>query len=221
MSLTARSPRGDGRGTGSALFLPRRRTDLVQFAAAAIVLALTALPIDPRRVGGLEIAIFEAVNGLTGAVYWPVWVVMQCGQLLAVPVAAALALVARRFRLALELVLAGGSAYLLAKLVKEQVYRGRPGQLLEEVILRSAPPSGRGFVAGHAATAFALAVVAMPYLGKRARWLVVGIAGFVAIARVYVGAHLPLDIVGGAALGWMTASGVHLVLGAAPARRAT
>ena len=33
------------------------------------------------------------------------------------------------------------------------------------------------------------------------RWIVVGAAGFVCLARMYVGAHLPLDVVGGAALG--------------------
>ena len=36
----------------------------------------------------------------------------------------------------------------------------------------------------------------------------------VAIARVYVGAHLPADVIGGFALGWVVGSSVHLVFGA-------
>jgi undecaprenyl-diphosphatase len=35
----------------------------------------------------------------------------------------------------------------------------------------------------------------------------------VGFARVYVGAHLPLDVVAGWAIGAFAASGVHLILG--------
>ena len=42
----------------------------------------------------------------------------------------------------------------------------------------------------------------------------VALAAIVAIARVYVGAHLPLDVIGGAALGSPRGSLVHLLLGA-------
>lgn len=61
------------------------------------------------------------------------------------------------------------------------------------------------------ATAIALAV--LPYLAWRWRWaplLFPVIAGF---ARVYVGAHLPLDVVGGWALGVVAACAVHLMFG--------
>ena len=68
-------------------------------------------------------------------------------------------------------------------------------------------------MSGHAAVAVALAVVAFPYLGRRARWAVGGLAVFVCVARVYVGAHLPLDVVGGAALGLVVGAVVRLVSG--------
>jgi undecaprenyl-diphosphatase len=38
--------------------------------------------------------------------------------------------------------------------------------------------------------------------------------GVVAVARVYVGAHLPVDALGGAALGWMVGAAFHLLWGA-------
>jgi membrane-associated phospholipid phosphatase len=38
-------------------------------------------------------------------------------------------------------------------------------------------------------------------------------AVFVCVARVYVGAHLPLDVVGGAALGLAAGTGVRLLFG--------
>jgi tRNA A-37 threonylcarbamoyl transferase component Bud32 len=40
----------------------------------------------------------------------------------------------------------------------------------------------------------------------------------VLLARVYTGAHLPLDVIGGAALGWAVGATVHLLIGAPTAR---
>ncbi len=74
--------------------------------------------------------------------------------------------------------------------------------------------AGLGFPSGHTAVAAALATAAGPYLGRRGRrisWCGIWI---VAIARIYVGAHFPLDTVGGAALGWVIGAGLHLAWGA-------
>jgi hypothetical protein len=61
------------------------------------------------------------------------------------------------------------------------------------------PDRGLGYVSGHSAVAFALATVASPFLGRRARRVAWTLAGLVCVARIYVGSHLPLDVVGGAA----------------------
>jgi undecaprenyl-diphosphatase len=44
-------------------------------------------------------------------------------------------------------------------------------------------------------------VVAWPWLGRRGRVVVATLVAVVCLARVYVGAHLPLDVLGGASLG--------------------
>jgi tRNA A-37 threonylcarbamoyl transferase component Bud32 len=62
--------------------------------------------------------------------------------------------------------------------------------------------------------AVALATVASPYLGRRARRVAWVLAGCVCLARMYVGSHLPYDVIGGAALGWAAGSLVLFVLGA-------
>ena len=60
----------------------------------------------------------------------------------------------------------------------------------------------------------ALATVASPFLGRRARRVAWVLAGCVCLARIYVGAHLPFDVLGGAALGWAAGALVLLVFGA-------
>jgi glycosyltransferase 2 family protein len=98
--------------------------------------------------------------------------------------------------------------------VKEFVQRGRPQTLLEDVNILGEPARGLGYVSGHSAVAVALATVASPYLGRRARRVAWILAGCVCLARMYVGSHLPFDVVGGAALGWAAGSLVLFVLGA-------
>jgi hypothetical protein len=63
-----------------------------------------------------------------------------------VPAAVLVAVIARRFRLAIGLALAGVGVYVLAKVVKRFVERGRPGTLLDEVVVRGAEPHGLGFI---------------------------------------------------------------------------
>ena len=84
--------------------------------------------------------------------------------------------------------------------IKDQVGRGRPVDLLDNVHLRGHHDSGLGFVSGHAAVAVAIATLIVPYLPRRVRWVALVVAALVCVSRLYVGAHLPLDVVGGAAL---------------------
>lgn len=152
-------------------------------------------------VSSLEAGLFEAVNQLPDALFWPMWAVMQLGNLLAVPALAIGALMFRRWRLATGLAVAGVACWILGKVVKDFVGRGRPGALLEDVILRRSHAGGGGYVSGHAAVVFALATVLHPYLSPRWRVVSWTLAFLVSLARIYVGAHLPLDCIGGAALG--------------------
>jgi glycosyltransferase 2 family protein len=140
--------------------------------------------------------------------------VMQLGVIGAVPLVALLALATRRLRLAAYAALAGGTIYLVAKLVKEFVQRGRPQTLLDNVHILFVPDRGLGYVSGHSAVAVALATVASPFLGRRARRVAWVLAALVCVARIYVGSHLPLDVLGGAALGWAAGSLVLLAFGA-------
>jgi len=154
-----------------------------------------------ETVAGWERDVFAAVNRLPDALHAPVWAVMQAGSLLAVPVTATVAFWWDRRRLAARLLLGGGVAYVGALLIKSLVGRARPDGLLEEVFVRGDPQTGLGFVSGHTAVAVALATAATPHLGRGGRVLVWLVAAVVGLGRIYVGAHLPLDVIGGAAFG--------------------
>jgi glycosyltransferase 2 family protein len=146
--------------------------------------------------------VFDVINGLPDALRWPVWPVVQLGNFWMVAAGGiGVYALTRQVRPALAASSAVLLGWLAAKVVKEVVQRGRPSDLLEQVELRESGVHGQGYVSGHAATAFALATVVTPLLPGRWRLVPFGLASLVGIARVYYGAHLPLDVVGGAGLG--------------------
>ncbi|HEX4902023.1 MAG TPA: phosphatase PAP2 family protein [Acidimicrobiales bacterium] len=149
----------------------------------------------------LERAVFEAVNGLPDWLYGPAWIPMQSGSIAGgLILAAALGLTSRRVVVGAVAAGAVTTVWLVAKEVKELVGRERPFGAGLDVTVRD-DSTGLGYASGHSAVAFALYAVAAPHLRPPWRRAALGLAGFVAMARIYSGAHLPLDVVGGAALG--------------------
>jgi membrane-associated phospholipid phosphatase len=195
----------------------RSMRELILVGIGTVLLVLSALPVHPHSISATERGAFRAINDHTLLPFTVVWVVMQLGNFLAIPAAALVAAVLRRWRLAIAMLAGGLVTYYLAKFVKGIVERGRPSSVLVDVHIRGAASSGRGYVSGHAAVVTLLVVLAWPYLGPRGRIAAVAAAVFVCLARVYVGAHLPLDVVGGAALGLAVAGAANLAFGR-PAR---
>jgi undecaprenyl-diphosphatase len=192
----------------------RRRVDAITLACALAVLMVTLLMLGRiDRVPHLERSVFHSVNGLPGAINVVVTPLMFLGTLAAVPLFMVACGVFRKFRMGFVVGIAGLGAYLLARAGKLAIGRGRPGEIFEQVYLRDVDASGLGFPSGHAAVAAAVVVAALPYVPRRWRWPVLLFPVFMAFARVYVGAHLPLDVVSGAAIGAAMASVLHLLLG--------
>ncbi len=80
--------------------------------------------------------------------------------------------------------------------------------------MRGAHDHGIGYPSGHSAVVFCLATVAFLWFrDTRWRWIFPALAALTAVFRVYVGAHFPLDVVGGGALGVAAGAVVALLLG--------
>ena len=204
-----------GARSGAVEQTPRRPRPV---AAAVLIAGLLVLGIAVSRspVSGTERGVFSVINGLPPAVAVILVPIMQAGNLLAGPLAAAVALVARRRRLAIELLSAGWLAWFAADPIKALVGRGRPTQLMADAVVRSAPATGGGFPSGHVTVAAALATVAAAWVPWRWQIPLWTIVALVAVARIFIGAHLPLDAVGGLLLGGIVGTAVRTVFHLAP-----
>lgn len=188
--------------------------------AALAVLALSGMAVDGDQVPALEKTVFRFFNDLPGFLYRPLWPFMQLGNFLVVPAALLLALILRRWLLAGGVALVGLGKMYGGQVIKDLYVRHRPAALLDQVHARDDTGLGQAFVSGHVVVAVGLATLAHPYLGRRGRIVVWTLAAIVALGRVYVGAHFPLDVIGGAAFGCALGCAFHALVGAPHSRAA-
>jgi undecaprenyl-diphosphatase len=87
------------------------------------------------------------------------------------------------------------------RLVKQHVQRERPERVMPNVQLKTHSHSGDSFPSIHTSNIFAAAVV-LRYMYPALRSFVFIIAFLIGYSRIYVGVHFPLDVVGGAIIGY-------------------
>jgi glycosyltransferase 2 family protein len=148
-----------------------------------------------------EERVFRAANAVSDRVRTPVRAVMQAGTFATVPTVAAIAWAAHRRSLARALALGGTASWLTAKALKRAGGRARPGGALADVVLRERISGELGWPSGHTAVATTLAAILAPELPGAATPALAAVVAVVGFGRMYVGAHLPHDLVGGAGLG--------------------
>ena len=164
-------------------------------------------------VSDIERDVFHAINDLPDALEPPMVGVQYLGVAVIPFVVAIIAAMFRRWYLVVAALLVYPLKLFVEKMVlKEIVYRGRPGSSVPDAILRHAPARGPSFPSGHTIIAFAVAGILAPYLSRGWRIVAYVIATAVAFSRIYLGAHNPVDVVAGAAAGLFLAAALNLLL---------
>jgi undecaprenyl-diphosphatase len=173
---------------------------LLIVAGAALLLPTATLAV--RGVSAREEALFRVANRAPDAWFPFVVVPMQFGTYATTPAVAAVLWFTGRRADAVLLAAVGTAAWIGAKVVKRIAERGRPQHSLDrDVVLRGPAEHGSGFPSGHAATSTVLAIVLGAALGGWWWAVVIPLTLLTWFGRMYVGVHLPLDIVGGAGIG--------------------
>jgi membrane-associated phospholipid phosphatase len=187
---------------------------VVPMALGLALVVPSALIAASGEVPDWEQTVFRAINGLPEALR-PVFDAMQLLGILGLPwVVAAVAALLRRWRLALSLALLPPLKLLVERQVlKVLVERDRPGQTQPVAVLRDVPEAGLSFPSGHTIIALGVATLLAPYLRRPWQIVAFAIAILVCIARVYLGAHNPLDTVAGAGAGLFLGGLLTLVVG--------
>mgnify|MGYP001818103239 CR=1 FL=1 len=157
---------------------------------------------------------FRAINGLPDSWQYLTWLPMQAGAL-AAPLTLGTVVAIRGSRpRGLAIAASGLTSWGAAKRIKAATDRGRPQAEGEEPTLRiGAADSGLGFPSGHAAVAAAIATTAPPNGRSGTRYALAALAVTVGWTRIYAGAHYPLDVVGGWALGCLVGNAATAVAG--------
>lgn len=173
-------------------------------AAGLALFVATAKKSRKKVVTPGEERCFRPYNQASDAVHAPVWAVMQMGSLAGALGAAAAYALADERTTARAVAVSGTAVWGGVKLVKPFIGRGRPARHLQDVRVRGKEQSGLGFPSGHAAVSLTVAMVGSRALSPAGSAALFAACAATASARMYVGAHLPLDILGGVGLGLVT-----------------
>jgi membrane-associated phospholipid phosphatase len=192
----------------------RPKSALLMAIFGALLVVMSSLVARTGTVGPVERSVFEAINGLPDFLRWPMWIFQLMGLIGLPALLALIALAFRRYRLMFALLLAIPlKLFVIQAGIKGTVHRDRPGRTEIDPILRGTPADGASFPSGHAVVAFTIAALLTPYLPRRWVPVVWVLAVLNATARVYLGAHNPLDVVCGAGAGLALGGLLTFVIG--------
>jgi undecaprenyl-diphosphatase len=97
----------------------------------------------------------------------------------------------------------------LVQILKRSFRRSRPDHTIAGFRALAENPDRFSFPSGHTATAVSVAIGAGAHLGAALSVLAAGVA----VSRLYLGAHYPLDLAAGALVGTIAGLGTRILLG--------
>lgn len=163
---------------------------------------LTAASAMARKgVPAWDADVFRRVNSLPDALAPVAWLPMQAGALGAPLAIGAVVFLKWDRRSGARMALTGLAAWSAAKVLKKEIGRGRPGEFVQSTLRFGSADRGLGFPSGHAAVVATLVASIPSDAHPMVKAGGVALATTVGLARIHVGAHFPLDVIGGWAMG--------------------
>jgi membrane-associated phospholipid phosphatase len=183
---------------------------LSRLAAGVVALAVIDRRVRRQSADPWEVALFGVVNARLDRCRPVTGALAGAGHPVMVPVAAAVAVAAGRRDRAVRLLVSATAARGAARLLKQRYRRPRPGELIATTVVRGRSASGYGYLSSHTAVAVALGLGGYPALPRWGRGALVVLVPLAGLSRIHAGAHLPLDVLGGAAVGLAADAGAEL-----------
>ncbi len=185
----------------------------VFYAAGSVLLFLICSLLASRSsVGVIETSVFNLFYNL------PSWLmpifefILLLSSMVVALIISTVLFFRRRRDIALRLIVAALVAYLLSTLFQMVLSRAQPSSLITGVQTRLNIPS-LGYPSSYMAVATAVGLTLALYVARSQRkWLLYGIL-FIGVAELYLGLNLPLDVIGGYAVGVFSFSLVSLGFG--------
>lgn len=111
-------------------------------------------------------------------------------------------------------------AELVAQTLKRVVDQPRPTAVIPGLDVHGYPrdPWGRAYPSAHTAVVVAMVAAVWPWMTRPQRAVGLALAVLVPLNRIYIGAHWPVDVVGGVAVGLLAAALTWLVAARWPVR---
>jgi len=181
------------------------RVRTLTFASVFLVLFAVLTAIVVTGAGNqFDVSIFYSLNRLSSS-YLVALVATLVTQFGYEPILALFAVLLffvdrQNAKLALEVLIAFVIADAVVLILNGVYFRPRPYETLSNVLLPAGLGGGSSFPSLHATRAFAVAGVVAIQWGKKAVPIVLISCG-VALSRVIIGVHYPLDVMAGAVLG--------------------
>ncbi|UDY36739.1 lysylphosphatidylglycerol synthase transmembrane domain-containing protein [Dermatobacter hominis] len=187
----------------------RRTSDWIRVVVAIVFLAVAI----PRHgdLSSFEKDLFTLLNHLPDGLKSFFRVLYALGSLWALLVVVFAAVVARRWRLARDLTIAGALAWIIARAIGALVSGSSVSDALTVTVrIGDSSPS---FPMTRLAVIVAIVAAASPYLARPSRRIGFTLVVTTAIGAMYLGVGLPNAAIAAIVLGWGIAAAVHLAFG--------
>lgn len=189
------------------------RTYVAGLIIGIILFVPSLLIAHAHQLNGFQERLFYDFNNLPGYFRLPaLWVTEGLGAGYPIAICIIVPALFKRWRLAWRFFFTVGGTGVVMELTKIFAKEPRPYVLLHNHLHVRATELGlNSFPSGHEAVATAMAMTLWLILPRSWRWLSVLWIIIVAVSRLYLGVHAPVDIIGGFAIGLMAACVVRLL----------